>query len=404
MDKPNLIKNINIFCAYRFISRFYMYLPILPIILFHYGLSYIEISYVLAAHGLSIMLFKEPVGILGKKITSNKIVIFMGEIFKSIGVVGLAFSQDNIWLLLIAQVISGLGFALTSSTESNLLLKAMKAENVQNDYREIEAKSQGLGFISMLIAGVIGSIIAKTNMAMAVYLTAPFSLLAAASILLFHEPAALLSDAIPGEGVSKSNAEVEIKGVIHFLMYYALNRAVIMSVFLFAFPLALRASNIDITYFGLIIGLFSVTAYLIGNNFKKVESVFKGSQLWVITPVALLIAIILLTLENKALLMIVPILLGIAASIVRPLTMGKLNSVIKKNNAAVMSRGEQFFGALNAFILLSIGYAITYSNLLNTLYMLLLLISLANIGLIVLFKFMRKFSKQDECPKNVFNG
>lgn len=402
MDKSTLKRNINVFCAYRFISRFYMYLPILSIVLLYFGLSYLEISYVLAAHGLSIMLFKEPVGLVAKRISSNKVLIFGGEIFKSLGILGLAFSQGDIWVLVVAQVISGIGFALTSSTESNLLLKAMKAENAQDDYREIEAKSQGLSFISILISGVIGSVIAKNNMAMAVYLTAPFSLLAAASILLFHEPPTVLSAVVSREEVSKSKAKGQISAVVHLLLYYAVNRAVIMAVFIFLFPMILKSANINLTFFGAILGLFSVTAYLIGKNFKKVVSIFKESHLWIITPITLFSAILLMILGNKVVLMIVvPILLGIAASTVRPLTMGKLNMVVKENNAAVMSRGEQFFGVLNALFLLLIGYSITYSNLTNTLYLLSIMLFLANAGLTILFRIRAKVLKQEGCQQNL---
>jgi hypothetical protein len=304
--------------------------------------------------------------------------------------------------MIIAQVISGIGFALTSSTESNLLLKAMKAENAQNDYREIEAKSQGIGFISILISGVIGSIIAKTNMVMAVYLTAPFSLLAAASILFFQEPVTLLSAIVSEKEKLKIDSRGKISGVLHLLLYYALNRAVIMAVFMLLFPIALKISNVDITYFGLIIGLFSVTAYLIGKNFKKVSSIFKESQLWVITPLALFSAVLLMILQNKAALMVVPILLGIAAAIVRPLTMGKLNAVVKENNAAVMSRGEQFFGVLNALILFLIGYSITYTNFTTTLYILTIMLFLTNASQIIIFKIMEATSREEECRNDVY--
>ncbi|MDQ7094870.1 MFS transporter [Desulfosporosinus sp. PR] len=401
MDKTILKRNNDIFCIYRFTSRFYMYLPILPIILLNYGLSFSQISYVLATHGLSIMLFKEPVSILVKKIKSNKIVIFMGEIFKSLGVLGLAFSQNAFWLIIIAQVISGLGFALTSSTESNLLLKTMKALDAQSEYRDMEARSQGFGFISILISGIIGAIITKNNMAMAMYLTAPFSLLAAVIILLMYEPKTLITNVEIKENELKRKDRGEISGVIHLLLYYAVNRAVSMTVFIFIYPLSLKLASIDEKFFGLIIGLFSVTAFLIGKNFKRVISIFKESQSWFITPTVLLGAILLMILNDHVGLMLVPILLGIAASIVRPLAMGKLNMVIKENNVAVMSRGEQIFGLFNALFLLLVGYSITYSNLANTLYILSLILVLINIIQIILFKVMRKVSKRAEYKENV---
>lgn len=185
MNQSDLKWNINVFYWYRFLSRFYLYLPILAIILYNYKLTYIQIGLILATHGLAILIFKAPLGRLSERIPSGKNIIFMGEIIKALGVFSLAVSEGNIYWLIFAQVISGIGFALTSSTESGLLLKTLKAENDLDNYRKIEAKSQGFGFISILISGIIGSVVAKIDNSLALYLTVPFTVLAAIGILFF---------------------------------------------------------------------------------------------------------------------------------------------------------------------------------------------------------------------------
>lgn len=387
MTYSNSKKNIRIFCLYRFISRFYLYLPILAVILYNYKLSYIEISLILAAHGLSIMIFKTPLSSIRKKISSDKLIIFIGELLKSAGVLSLALSKGNVYMLIIGQVISGIGFSLTAGTDSGMLLKSMKAANNQDNYRKIEAKSQGIGFIAILISGIIGSIIAKTNNSLALYLTAPFSAMAAILILFFQEPSIEFSNNTASQSENKASIKASIKSVLNLLIYYALNRAVIMAIYVYLLPIfLLKSFNLDLSFFGAILGLFSLTGFLIGNNFEKVSSCFQKSQLWIIVPTALFSAVLLLALKNKIILLVVPILLGIASSIVRPLTMGKVNSIVKENNSFVMSKSEQFFGLFNSLFLILIGFLFKYFSLSNVLYILLAVMLILNMFLALIFK------------------
>jgi hypothetical protein len=368
-----------------------MYLPILAIILYKFNLSFIEISYVLAVHGLSLMIFKVPLGYIMKtKNISNKSLVFTGEIFKTLGVLGLAFSYGNLYSLVISQIISGTGFALTTSTESNLLFAAMKSENIENHYRKMEAKSQGFSFLSILISGITGSIVAAKNITMPLYLTAPFSLFAAITILFFHEPQNTLTKNYNKNKETKI-IKSEFSRILNYLLFYALNRALILTIFVFVLPVfLLKVFNIDLVYFGTILSLFSLTAFLIANNFEKLWLKFDKNELWIITPSSLFLAMFLLILKIKILLLIIPILLSISASIVRPLTMGKVYTIIKENNNTVISIGEQVFGLLNALFLIIMGYSFSYCELNTTLYILMLIFLLGNAMLMISTKLTEK--------------
>lgn len=372
-------RNIAVFCVYRFMSRFYMYLPILAVVLYKFGLSFIEIGFVIAVHGLSLMLFKVPLGRLARNVSSNKSIIFTGELLKSLGVLGLGFSQGDLLLLAIAQLFSGMGFALTSSTESNLLFTAMKADGAESDYRRIEAKSQGYGFLSIMISGIIGSVVAARSVTLALYLTAPFCLLAAATILLFREHK---TEAVPDE---KIEAERGGPGaVINYLLFYAVNRALILTIFVFVLPLFLLLSyNLDLMYFGAILSLFSLTGFMIANNFEKISGLLGKKQLWVATPMALLLALGLLLLDTRWVLAAIPVLLSVSATLVRPLTMGKVFALVGENSRHVVSLGEQLFGLLNAAFLILLGCSFSYLSLKATIYLTGSLVVLANLSLLV---------------------
>ena len=387
MESINLSKNIKIFCFYRFVSRFYLYLPILAVILYKFGLSFVSIGFVLAMHGISLMIFKIPLGYIVKKVKSNKKIIFIGEIFKSIGVFGLGFSQGELYILLISQSLSGIGFALTTSTESSLLLDSMKEGGMENNYRSIEAKSQGYSFLSILISGIIGSIIAASNIAFPLYLTVPFSIIAAISILFFHES---VNTPDLNSKVKNSDPQFDvsngINGVLNLLLFYAVNRAIILTVFVFVLPIyLLKAFDINLIFFGAILSLFSLASILVATNFEKISNKF-NDILWATVPVALLIAIAFLIQQNIYFLLAIPVLLGISAAIVRPLAMGKVNSIIKNDNNAVMSKAEQMFGFLNAMFLIIMGILFSHFSLDITLYVFLSSLIIVNVILILFNK------------------
>ncbi len=395
-----LKKNIILFCIYRFLSRFYMYLPILAVVLYKYGLSYIEISYIIAIHGVAIMVFKAPLGYLTQKISSKRIIIFIGEVIKTLGILGLAVSHGNLSILLVAQVLSGTGFALTSSIESALLFDTMKEENAEGSYREIEARSQGYSFLSMLISGVIGSIIAARSISLPLFLSAPFSLLSGLGLLLYTEKT------IPDIGVNgkysgataAASTRVELDEVYHLLIYYAFNRAVILLIFVYVLPLyLLNVFSVNLALMGTILGLFTFSAYITANNFEKLSSFNSRINLWIVPPMALTIAILFLIIENIFFLIVIPILFGIAVAIVRPLAMGRVNEIVKENRSLVMSKGEQIFGILNALFLVLSGAVLNLYGMAAALYLLLAIAFIGNMGLVFIFEKKRRCQKEIIC-------
>jgi len=395
MDKNRLKHNIFIFGIYRFISRFYLYLSILVIVLYNYGLTYIQISYIVATHGLVIMIFKTPIAYLVNKISYKKILIFSGEIFKSLGVLGLALSQNHFVLLIISQAISGIGFSLTMSIESGLILDSLKSEGVENEYRKIEAKTQSYCFISAFLSGVAGSIIAAQYIRLPLFLTAPFCVLAAVSILFFKEAKSENSK----KAVDKNNRKLKPKKkgftieIFSVLLYYAFNRAIILTTFVFVFPIYLfKISEIDLLFFGVILGLFSISAFFVSQNFQKISLKLSEKTLWIIPPVCLL-AVVLILISETMLLILIPILLGISTAIVRPLAMGKINSTIKENNSAVMSKGEQMFGFLNALFIIIIGYIFNSNGIIFSLYIYGIIMIAINILLCTAFNINKKVKK-----------
>ena len=405
-DNKRAKRNIVIFCAYRFLSRFYMYLPILAILLYKHNLSYVFISYVLAIHGISIMIYKAPLEFLVKKFKYQKTVVLIGEIIKTIGILTLALSQGDLYYLLLGQMLSGMGFALTSSVESSLLFNSMKEGKQEDRYREIEAKSQSFSFVSILISGVIGSIIAAINTSYPLFLSAPFSLISGILILLFRETPSIVAPekSVDTRTKQKNQIQKDIKSTSHYLTYYAFNRALILLIFVFVLPLYLfNEFNVNLALMGTILGLFSFSSYIIANKLEKVTKFIGKEIIWIVPPVVLLYAILFMVIKNIAFLVAIPVFFGIAVAIVRPLAMGRINEMISDNRSIVMSRGEQLFGFLNGAFLIAAGYTLFYYGIDVVLYLLLLISVIGNISLVFVFKNKEK-NEEEVTKEDVIKG
>jgi hypothetical protein len=370
MEKT-LQQNIYIFYLYRFLSRFYMYMPLFIVVLIHFKLSYMQMSVVIAIHGLSIMLFKLPLKMILTVVVSKKIILFGGEIIKGIGLIGMVVSQGRLEWLISAQVINGIGFALTTSVESSLLYASMQYYDVKANFRQVEARSQGFSFVSVSIAGVIGSFIADIDLMLPIYISAIFSFLSSINILFFSEMLSNKPVIDKKTHTTETTLASSMRKVYPILLYYAFNRAVILTVFVFLFPIfLLQVFKIDIVFFGMILGIFSMTAYIVGHNIERLSKFLIATKLslWPIVPFFLLLSVFFLISKNIYLLFAVPVLLGFSGICVRPLSVDRVNLLITENRSLVMSRGEQFFGFLNALFVLILGFLLTYSSLMITLY------------------------------------
>lgn len=358
MTNQDFIRQKRLFYSYRMLSRFYLYLPILVIFLYKQGLSYLFIGIVLASYGIAVMALNPFVRNL-VKLFSVKKVLFIGEWLKCIGIAGIAISQNNIYLLIISQVFVGFGFSLTAGTDSSLLYRWTELTGKTDEYREIEGKSQSYIFMVVLVSGIIGAILAGINLNLPFYMTIPFNFCASFIILfMFEDKSANGRKSGEGTGVPLGRRQKErfyAKNYLHVILYYAINRAMIMTFFVLVLPLLLFIKgNINITLFGFILGLFSLTAFFVGRYIKPITGKMKDGILWAGIPLMLMIDGFLLTLSWEGVYFIIPILLGLSAGLVRPLSYDYINQNAGEDRAKAIHLAEFLFALLNSLFLIII--------------------------------------------------
>ncbi|ADG06897.1 major facilitator superfamily MFS_1 [Kyrpidia tusciae DSM 2912] len=356
---------VRLFYWYRLISRFYLYLPVMVVFLLDRKLTYLESGAVLAAYGFAVMASK-PVVARIVRIWPKKAVLFVGEWLKCLGIVGLVWSGESVAALIVSQALIGFGFSCSQGTDSLLLSHWTEKYRANDAYSEIEAKSQSYIFLAVLVSGVAGAVLAEIDLRLPFYLTVPFNFAASWLVLGFVEESTKRPDVSAlSEPESKTAGDEGVSGLwrlAHVISFYAVNRATIMAYYVLVFPLFLFVrAHVSVGYFGILLGLFSLSAFLSGRWLGAFSRRFGEKTVWAAVPSALLVSSILLLSDAMWAFWIVPALLGLAAGTVRPLVYGFLKKEAGALKAAAVSAAEFWFAWFNAGFLLAIAALFEWS-------------------------------------------
>jgi len=361
LESKTLGKMIPLFYAYRVISRFYLYLPVMVVFLLKQNLSYPEIGLVLAAYGFAVMVSKPLVGI-ALDIWPKRAVLFGGEWMKCLGVAGLAWDGDSVAQLIVAQAVIGFGFACTQGTDSMLLSQWTEKSGDSSAYRKIESKSQSYIFIAVLVSGVAGALLAEIDIRLPFYLTIPFNFVASFLALGFREE---FRPRLPEIRFWRSRRAKAADGAlkpVHVISFYAVNRATIMAYYVLALPLLLFVqADVSVGYFGVFLGLFSLTAFLAGQWLNRLAAGFGKGPLWAAVPCCILVSSLLLMADRPWAYWPAPVLLGFAAGVVRPLAYGFFQKEAEPVRKAAMESAEFWFALFNAGFVLAIAALFEWS-------------------------------------------
>jgi hypothetical protein len=286
-----------------------------------------------------------------------------GEVTKGIGVAGMAVSTlaipGTVPVLIVSQAINGLGFCMTAGTDSGMLHQLVCHLGAEQHYRDLETRTQSYGFIAFLSSGVIGGLTASLSISVPLLLTVAATLIGAASVVFFRAPAPTHDRAVSEASGSPSASGAEaragaaprhLRDSWGLIVFYALTRGVILTLFVWVVPVSLFVRlHVAVAYFGLILGLYTLTGFIAARYSKAISTKLGEQRLLLSWIPALLIAGILLLLANlSALYVVIPVIIGLPAAFVRPLTYAAVARQAPAQRAEVISAAEMVLGIVNA--------------------------------------------------------
>ncbi len=311
------------FIYFLFFLRHGVIFPFIPLYAKHLGVSSISIGLVVSSFSFLSFLMAFPAGILSDKL-GPKLILLTGVIMNILYSILLLFSQ-NLWILISAQLIGGLGFLL-------IILGSQVYISSQEDKRLIE-KSFGWVTFSAALGQSIGPFLGGV-------LFSKFSFEGMFKFAIFTSITGLLVLALKDITFSKESYSISFKNLIYILKKI-LNSHVI-AVFLFCFivlfvitlrgsflPILLKEKSLTEEEIGLLLSIFAIAMTLIRIFIGQIFELVSRSILVIITLFLISVATGILPLINSKFILSIPILMtGFGFGISQPLSMVMISDFV----------------------------------------------------------------------------
>lgn len=377
--------------GYRLTSRAYFHLPVFFVYMYLHGQRVDTIEGLLALYGLAILVSGPFVARFNLAYGPVR-ALATGELAKCAGLIALAFSPGIVWGLVIGQLLSGAGYALTSSVEASVV---GMLEPDRTQVARIQSSTQSWIFVVVLVSGVSGAIIFSHTQITVFLLSAAACLAAVLQLAGLRLPEVPGSPARPeaAQGTPAKPAKRArslIASVWPWVTYYAAIRSVALACFVGFIPYLLFVrAHVSLAFFGLMLALFNLAAFAVARWNRRLVDALGIRGLLCGTLACLAVSLGLLAAFHAAYTIGVAIaLLGAAAGAVRPITQAGLSAVPPATRGPLNARMEQVTGACNAAILAIGGLLLEYRK--ETILMAVATVLVVVCGLILLLRMQRQ--------------
>ncbi|MGE6752541.1 MFS transporter [Rossellomorea sp. NPDC071047] len=161
MDKRTTIASHNIRMLFwiSFFGTISFLQPVLTLFYFERGLTSSQILILLMFWSGAVLIGEVPTGMFADRFGA-KYSFLLGSVLKIISIVLLLFAYDP-WMFFLYSFINGFSVTFFSGADEALIYDSLKESNEENRMDHAMGKIQSATFISMLIAVIFGSYLAK---------------------------------------------------------------------------------------------------------------------------------------------------------------------------------------------------------------------------------------------------
>lgn len=150
--------NLRKIAAYRFLSDFYLLLPVLIPYYHACGLNATDIFIVQASYSLTIMLFEIPSGYLSD-VLGRRMTLLIGAILMPLALTLYALSTTLPYFIA-AEIILAIAGSMRSGTDSAMLFDTLTATGEEARYTEIEGRAEAFLRYGTAVSSLIGGALA----------------------------------------------------------------------------------------------------------------------------------------------------------------------------------------------------------------------------------------------------
>lgn len=402
------------FYCYRVLSRSYFHLPILWVWFVEgHGVRVWTAALLLAVYSATLT-FGAPLATRLRGLLPGTRSMLAGEVIKIAGLLGLVFAGGDVAGVVAAQLVGGIGYSLAQGPDS-VLLRSLFKDGEAGEYSGHESRSMSLVFVAVLLAGVAGGYLytwhpaapflaSVCTCALAIAAALAMDRLAAATGMTGGRPPAAsatgsapgdgkAADGRAGDGASRASAARDGNGASgqagtpaprprlasltaadwQWMAYYAMVRGLAVASFVALLPMVFFVDlRVQVSLFGLVLGSFSLFAYLSGRYGTRVVRSLPDLAVPLISAAVLAGAFALFAASDEIGLALAGMaLLGAANGVVRPLAMSRLQSVPNRSavqRGFVVATMERCYGSFNAVAVIAGGVIADLANVHDALW------------------------------------
>jgi MFS family permease len=382
--------------VYKFISEFYLIVPILIPYYKSNSLSSTQIFTIQAAYALSILILEVPSGYFAD-VFGRKKTLILGAIFMPVGLAVYAFT-GSFFTFILAEFILAVGNSMRSGCDSAFIYDTAIELKAESEYKKFEGRSAFYTRIGTALASVLGGIAALLSLKLPFYINIGSSMLMLPLALSLVEPRR--------DALESKNPLRDILRIFRFsftnpqLRLLMLFSALILSsgiIGIWSYFLYYESLGISVGYFGILFASFQLASAVGSRKAHSLEKIFgiKNSLLWVM----LIGCVFLLLGKIHSPLMIALIFLNAFLwGFSYPLFLDQMNRLIKSETRATVLSIANMTGSLSYVILAPIfGQLVDRLSLSNS--YIVLGIFFLTFGGIALITFCRHFQSKQAADK-----
>jgi len=209
--KNKIEHNIQKLYTFRALRDAMVVMPIITLFFQENGLSMQDIFVLQAVFAVTMVLFEIPSGFLSDIIGHRKSLV-LGSALTVLGVSVYVFAY-GFWLIMLAEIILGIGYAFFSGADSALLYNSLTVLGRESEHKKIESRLLSIGGISAAVGGVLGGLLATISLRIPFIIEVLIVLPMVPLALSFTEPA------IKRLKTSRKDIWKDMKKIIHYSLH-----------------------------------------------------------------------------------------------------------------------------------------------------------------------------------------
>jgi len=398
----NLKANLWKIYLYKFLSEFYLIVPILIPYYKSNLLSSTQIFTIQAAYALSILLMEVPSGYLADVIGRKKTLI-LGAIFMPVGLAVYVFTS-SFFAFILAEFIIAIGNSMRSGCDSAFIYDTAVQLKAEAEYKKYEGRSSFYTRIGTAFSSVLGGFTALLSLNLPFYINIGTSLLMLPLALALVEPERdVLKSKNPLKNILQICRFSFANPRLRLLMLFS---AMIMStgvIGIWSYFLYYESLGISVGYFGILFALFQLASAVGSRYSHSLEKIFGIKKSLLLVMLIGCVFLLLGKIQSPSMIILI-FLNAFLWGFSHPIFLDRMNRLIKSESRATVLSIANMTGSLSYVILAPLfgklvdSFSLSKSHLTMGIYCL----ALGAIALLTFFRLFPTAKEEDQlCDSTV---